>query len=187
MQLVAGWAISLCWVIFAIVWIVAAFATKRTVERPRTWSRWWFVIVVAGVMLIRRQRPGSLDVVLWSVSPAVAMGSVVITLLGLGIAVWARVTLGVYWSANVVLKEDHAVIERGPYRIVRHPIYSGVLLMLVGSTVFSARLAAVVVLAAACAGLWIKARSEERLLSERLPAYARYKNRVKWALVPWLL
>ena len=63
------------------------------------------------------------------------IGSVadILTGAGLIVALWARTILGTNWSSNVVLKEQHELIERGPYRFVRHPIYTGVLLMVLGT------------------------------------------------------
>jgi uncharacterized protein (TIGR03435 family) len=129
-----------------------------------------------------------MNISLWSVSLAVVVVADVVTVVGLAIAIWSRVALGVYWSGNVVVKEAHVIIDQGPYRFVRHPIYSGVLLMLLGTALLSGRLVGLLLFVVAVAGLTAKARLEERLLSEHFPVeYASYKTRVKRTLVPWLL
>jgi protein-S-isoprenylcysteine O-methyltransferase Ste14 len=90
------------------------------------------------------------------------------------------------WSYDVVLKEDHEVIERGPYAYVRHPIYSGVLLMVLGSAVISGRCSAFIVLAVLFIGFWFKSLEEERLLTDHFPVeYKKYKQRVK-AFIPFV-
>jgi protein-S-isoprenylcysteine O-methyltransferase Ste14 len=110
-----------------------------------------------------------------------------LTAIGLGIMLWARVTLGGNWSGNVVLKEDHELVERGPYQYVRHPIYSGLLLMYLGLAIYSAYVGTLIALIAVVVGLWFKSRQEERLLTKHFPqAYASYKARVP-ALIPFVL
>jgi protein-S-isoprenylcysteine O-methyltransferase Ste14 len=110
------------------------------------------------------------------------------TIIGLLIALWARRELGPNWSSSVVFKEQHELIERGPYRFVRHPIYSGVLLMLLGTMVVWGRLVGVVALLVIIAGLSVKASLEERLLARHFPeAYARYRRRVRAAVIPFVI
>ncbi len=125
---------------------------------------------------------------LWPFTPAAGIVGDALALAGLVLSVWARITLGTNWSANVVVKEDHAIIDRGPYRSVRHPIYSGVLLMILGTAVLWGTLAGFLLLVVALAGFAVKARSEERLLTEYLgDSYSDYKRRVRWAVIPRVL
>jgi len=125
---------------------------------------------------------------LWSFTPAVGIVADILTLVGLVVALWARMTLGALWSSRVVLKEEHTIIETGPYAYVRHPIYTGVLLMTLGTVVLTGTLIGALLFAVAFCWLSFRARREERLLSEHLPeAYRRYRARVRWALVPFLL
>jgi protein-S-isoprenylcysteine O-methyltransferase Ste14 len=86
-----------------------------------------------------------------------------------------------------VFKEQHELIERGPYRFVRHPIYSGVLLMLFGTMLLSGTIAGVIVVVITVAALSVKARREERLLTKHFPdSYPRYRERVKSAIIPFV-
>ena len=119
-------------------------------------------------------------------SPIGAWLGILITALGLGIAVIARLYLGSNWSARVEIKEDHALIRTGPYRYVRHPIYSGILLALLGSAIALNRWRALLGLALMFAGLWLKARHEEKRLRQVLPDYAAYASQTA-ALIPFLL
>ena len=100
------------------------------------------------------------------------------TISGFAIAWWARVTLGRLWSGSVTRKVDHKIISVGPYRLVRHPIYSGLLLSVAATAALRGTVAAVLGAAAIGIGLFVKARVEERFLrnelgSERYDGYAR--------------
>jgi len=186
---VAGQFIALCYAIFLTYWIVAAFWTKRTAEKP-AWSHSWLIRGAAAALLAflsRRTAPGSANQVLWGYTPAIGAVAMALTALGLAVLVWARATLAGNWSADVVFKEDHELIERGPYRYVRHPIYSGVILMALGCVLWWGTTIAVAVAVVLPVVLWLKLSQEERLLTRHFPeAYPRYKSRVK-ALVPFVI
>ena len=106
--------------------------------------------------------------------------------MGLAGAVWSRKTLAGNWSSDVTFKAGHELIERGPYRWARHPIYTSLLLMLLGTAMVGGRVASFVGVGICFLALWIKLKQEERLLTRHFPAaYAAYQARVK-ALVPFL-
>ena len=86
----------------------------------------------------------------------------------------------------MTLKEDHELIQRGPYRVVRHPIYSGLLLMMLRTIVLVGRVGGFLALAICFCGFWVKLRREEALLTKHLPGYSEYMRRTK-ALVPFVL
>jgi len=180
--------ITACWVIFFLYWIAAAFTAKRTAERA-SWSGWWILLVVGVVMILRRG--GKLfagSAVLWTASPLVVVLADAITALGLCVALWARTILGRNWSADVVFKHQHELIDRGPYTFVRHPIYTGVLLMVLGTVVLWGTRTGVESLALVIIGLAVKAHLEERLLSKHFPTeYPLYRARVKAALIPFVI
>jgi len=109
---------------------------------------------------------------------------VAICMMGLFVAIWSRKALGAEWSRDVELKQRHKLVERGPYRLMRHPIYTGHLLMGLGTAITSGSLLAFVGLASFAAGFWLKLTQEERLLLRAFPdEYPAYKARVK-ALIP---
>jgi|SRR6266851_5453486 len=187
----AGQFIALCWTVFFLYWIVAAFWTKQTAERAGWLSGWWVWLILAlpaFVLLRRRTVPFAAGAMLWRSTAALGIVADAITGTGLFIALWARTILGRNWSANVVLKEQHELIDRGPYRFVRHPIYTGVLLMVLGTVMLWGRTVGLMLLGVDIAGVWVKARREERLLTKHFPeAYRRYRARVKAALIPFVV
>ena len=181
--------IALCWLTFYIVWMVAALFTKRTAERT-AWRRgWWIWFPVAAFMFFaRRAILSSTGAVLWHVTPPLGIVADAVTVIGLLITLWARWMLGTNWSSSVVFKERHELVEGGPYAFVRHPIYAGVLLMIVGTMLWWGRLIGVVAFVIIVAGLSVKARLEERLLSRHFPdAYAQYRRRVRAAVIPFVI
>ena len=108
------------------------------------------------------------------------------TVLGLGFAVFARLWLGRNWSGTVTLKQDHELIRGGPYRWVRHPIYTGLLLAVLGSALALGEWRGLLALALITAGFLRKISVEERVLTEQFgDAYARFRAEVP-ALFPGL-
>src|SRR5262249_13577852 len=109
-----------------------------------------------------------------------------LTVAGCAFAVWARALLGSNWSATVTVKQDHQLIRRGPYTIVRHPIYSGFLLGVLGTALALGEVRGLVALAVAFAAWHIKARTEEQFLVEQFgDAYVGYRRDVK-QLIPFV-
>ena len=107
--------------------------------------------------------------------------------LGVAFAIWARRHLGEFWSARVTLKEDHHLIQSGPYARVRHPIYSGLLLAMIGTALFVGEWRAALGVFLVFVGHWLKARREESLLATEFgAAYEEYRRRTG-SLVPRML
>jgi protein-S-isoprenylcysteine O-methyltransferase Ste14 len=186
---VAGQFIAACYAIFLIYWIVAAFWTKRTATKTGRLNFWLIRLLVVAVLLFYARGASSAvtDRIHWEYTPTIGIAAMALTALGLMTLVWARATLAGNWSADVVLKENHELIERGPYRYVRHPIYTGIILMGLGGVMLSGTTFALVVLACVLALLWLKLSREERLLTLHFPdEYPRYKSRVK-ALIPFVI
>lgn len=112
---------------------------------------------------------------------------VVLTLSGILFTVWARLQLGRNWSGTVTIKQGHELVTSGPYAIVRHPIYTGLLLAILGSAVALGEWRGVIALVLAAIAFWIKLRVEERWMREQFgEAYTAYARRVR-ALVPFVL
>lgn len=107
--------------------------------------------------------------------------------LGAGLRLWAIVTLGRYFRGVVHVQEDHSVVRTGPYRVIRHPAYTGALVGAFGISLLLANVASIAVLMAClCAGVLYRIRVEERVLLEGLgEAYATYASQTK-RLVPGL-
>ena len=175
--------IAMCWAVFLVVWVVTAMFVKRTVERSLGWARLVALAVVAGVYVVARSIPG-MNLRLWPRSDAVGIAAVLLAIIGLATTLWARAALGRNWSGTIAFKQDHELIQSGPYAWVRHPIYSGLLLMFLGTAVESARPAGFVFLAAAFVVFVLKSQAEEQLMLRHFPdAYAQYRRRVR-ALIP---
>ena len=103
------------------------------------------------------------------------------------LGVWARRHLGSNWSGEITIKLEHQLIQSGPYQFVRHPIYTAMLGMFVGTTLVSGQLHAVLGLVMVSFAYWRKIRLEEANLRKAFgPAYDAYRRNT-WALIPWLL
>jgi protein-S-isoprenylcysteine O-methyltransferase Ste14 len=179
----AAAVIALCWLVFGIVWAVSALFVKRTIEQSLGWVHLVvFALAIAAVRSVSYR--AGLRHLLWPGTALLGALAASITVAGLVVTVWARAILGRNWSGTVAFKEGHELIERGPYAYVRHPIYSGLLLMGLGTAIERARLESFLILATALVGLAIKAQFEERLMIRHFPEkYPQYRRRVK-ALIP---
>jgi protein-S-isoprenylcysteine O-methyltransferase Ste14 len=108
----------------------------------------------------------------------------VVNLLGLGFSVWARVYLGNNWSRSVTIKQNHELITGGPYGLVRHPIYTGLLIGVLGTAIAIGQVRGLVAFAFIFTSLWFKLRLEERWMRLQFgDVYEQYAQRVP-ALVP---
>jgi protein-S-isoprenylcysteine O-methyltransferase Ste14 len=179
--------LALCWVAFVVVWGATALNVKPTIERRADGLYVALAVTIGfGVALLRSHYGRSIDeVVLSSTLPA----RLVVDLLavsGLVVLFWARIILGGNWSGAVTLKQDHELVQHGPYAYVRHPIYGGFFLLGLGTAVYYGTLGGFVLLVLCCLGLALKARQEERLMTEHFAdRYPAYKARVK-AFVPFV-
>ena len=182
--------ISACWVLFAVIWILAAFATKQSVYRETRLQRLRYTIpILLGGFLVAKGHRLS-DPLNHRVIPhveALAWAGVALCIFGLLFCIWARFTLGRNWSGVVTLKGGHELIIHGPYALVRHPIYTGLLTMFVATVIVLGHVAGIIALPFVFVSLWIKLRHEEKLMLNKFPKeYAAYQQRVK-RLIPFIL
>jgi len=189
MQIIRHGLISTLWLLWLTVWMVAAIRTKRVVRAESLGSRLSHIVPLClGAALLTSSRfAGPLlamrlyrqnELTFWSGAALVA--------LGLAFAVWARVHLAGNWSGTVTLKQDHSLTRSGPYRLTRHPIYTGLLLAILGNAIAVAEWRGVLALALIALALRRKIGIEEGFLMARFgAAYARYRAEVP-ALIPWL-
>ena len=184
------WAIPSLWTAWLLYWWFAAYGAKANRRKEDVLSRALHVVpLVIAAWLIASQRVP----IAWLNTPIVPRSialyvcGVVVTAVGLGFSVWARVHLAGNWSGSVTLKQDHTLVRDGPYRYARHPIYTGILLALIGSAIARDEWRGVLAVALAFAALWRKLRLEERWLTEIFgEQYARYRREVR-ALIPFIL
>jgi protein-S-isoprenylcysteine O-methyltransferase Ste14 len=104
---------------------------------------------------------------------------------GLGFSVWARRHLGRNWSSQVVVKEDHALIQSGPYRHLRHPIYTGILLAFLGTAVTIGEWRSLLAFLCAVFAFAVKGRAEEQRMEGIFPEYRQYRRETA-ALIPFV-
>jgi len=186
----ANLAVRYAWTAWIVSWLMAALWSSRAKRRPPRQSEAVYrLITVVGTVLLFGMGPASGRTAsrLWTAGTDVAWLLVVVTLLGFAFAWWARITLGRLWSSGVTVKADHDMITAGPYRLVRHPIYSGILLSVLATAVLFGTTAAAVGAVAIICGLYVKARIEEQFLRSELgdERYASYARRVPM-LVPFM-
>lgn len=177
-----------CWIAWVVYWVMMAFATKRTIERAGLLGyRLIALIIFVGCVLLGWLFDVSFQSQFWHTTSALGVLSDVIVLAGVAFTVWARITLGRNWSAEVTFKEDHELIESGPYALARHPIYTGLIVMGLGTVINYGRAISIALFISLCAALWYKARQEEQIMSRHFcDAYAQYKTRVR-AIIPFVL
>jgi protein-S-isoprenylcysteine O-methyltransferase Ste14 len=178
------------WFTWGITWWAAALWSDRSVQRPRRRHQLLYralAAVGAALLFGFNRRPGEPELTLWRTPDAIAWTTVPVTLLGMMFTWWARFHLGRLWSSNVARKADHHVVDTGPYGIVRHPIYTGIIVAGLATAVMRGTLAAWVGIGLITTGWYIKARMEEGFLREQLgaDAYGSYARRVPM-LVPFV-
>lgn len=181
-----AWAVV--WLAWLVSWFAAAFWANRTEKRVITWETLLYrIVILAGAVLLTPWAARHLHMLrLWHVGYAGAWVLLLLTLAGLLFTWWARIHLGRLWSGSITRKEGHHVIDTGPYGLVRHPIYSGVIVAIFASAAAQATASALAGAALVAFGLWLKARIEERFLTQELGAdtYGAYRRRVPM-LVPF--
>jgi len=181
--------IRACWIIFGAIWLIAAVSTKRSVYRESRAHRlrYSILLVLAFFLLTRGHRlayPLSARIV--PPFELIAWAGTVLCIAGLVFCIWARFTLGRNWSGAVTLKEGHELIERGPYRVVRHPIYTGLLTMFVATAIVVGHVAGIVGLLLTLVSFWIKLSDEEKVMLRQFPdQYPAYQRRVK-RIIPFV-
>jgi len=180
--------IRLAWILWLISWFAAAAWSERTVRRPAVRREVLYrVLTVSGAMLMFGANPGGVraDTPLWRVAPAIGWLLAALVICGFLFMWWARTHLGQLWSSSVTRKEHHHVVDTGPYGVVRHPIYTGIIVASMATAAIRGTLAAWIGVGLMTAGWVIKARMEEEFLREQLGAedYGRYAGRVPM-LVP---
>jgi protein-S-isoprenylcysteine O-methyltransferase Ste14 len=174
---VAGWGI------LGVYWEIA----ERTAAAAKSAEPWAsrgvhvFLTSMAQLMvLIPIRGLGRFAPFLWStVIPGLALEAA-----GLFLALWARVHLGKNWSGRITVKVEHELIRSGPYRFLRHPIYTGLLAMYIGPALVTGEWLALAGVVVACVAYWRKIRLEEATLDTAFGADYEAYRRNTWALVP---
>jgi protein-S-isoprenylcysteine O-methyltransferase Ste14 len=189
MQIIEPVFIAL-WAVFFAYWILSAMRDRSPFKRQSSRSAWFtcmavpiavvlaVTVLLAPWLLEARVLPGTLPF---------ALAGLAVTCAGLGFAVMARVHLGKNWSGRPAIREDHTITRTGPYALVRHPIYTGLLTAVLGTAIATGSLTAFFVMFVILLSFVIKIRMEEQFLLEEFgDEYARYRREVK-ALIPFVV
>jgi protein-S-isoprenylcysteine O-methyltransferase Ste14 len=173
---------AVIWVGWVMSWLAASFWTARTQKRAGTLISWIYRILlgVGAVLMTPWAARFFAATPLWHVGDGGSYLLATATLAGIALTWWARIYLGRLWSSAIRRKEDHRIVESGPYALVRHPIYSGLIAAILATAIAEATATALIGLALIVFGLWVMARAEERFLTDELggEAYAAYRRRV---------
>lgn len=167
------WWINALWLLFGLYWLITALKRKRTKRRETILQRFGYVLPLWAALFLlaaREAHYGLLGARFVPDSLVIGWIGALLTGAGIGMALWARWHLGANWSANVTLKEGHELIRTGPYRAIRHPIYTGLLLALLGTAVSIGEVRALVAVGVAWISFYIKARREESFLAQEFGA-----------------
>jgi len=192
----SGWVVtwptvllSLIWLAWVTSWILASFWSGRTKSHVQTLDSWVYRLpILLGAIFLMPPIERLLGAgQLYNIGNAGTYVVAVVVVLGLSFTWWARIHLGRFWSNAITHKEDHRIIDTGPYGVVRHPIYTGQIIGLLSTGFAIGNWAAMLGVVLISFGEWQKARMEERFLTVELGAdvYGPYCRRVPM-IVPFL-
>ncbi len=179
-----------CWTVWLLIWLAAAFRNKRIARRENagSWILHMLPLAIAAKLLMGESTPWPF--LQWEVlpyRPAFYWIGLALTFAGLAFTVWARFRLGTNWSGSVQVKTEHALVKTGPYRWVRHPIYTGLLAAFLGTAIALDQWRGLVAFVIVLLGLLYKLHLEERWMIETFgDAYRDYRKHSK-ALIPGIL
>jgi protein-S-isoprenylcysteine O-methyltransferase Ste14 len=164
---------ALMWDVWIVAWCAAVVWSRRTAARPPALDELvhWLPTLI-GVGLLGFGSIATHFAPLWRLSDVAGWTLAGVCAAALLFTAWARMTLGSLWSGSVTRKDDHVVVQSGPYRFVRHPIYTGLIVAAVAQGVLVGQAANLAGAGLMALGFWLKARLEERFLSQELGAAA---------------
>ncbi len=182
--LIAHWS----WIAILLVWFPGFFLRKKTLRVPNAPMQILnSMLIVAGFFFAFSPRLLGLSTLIVPQSALFGWLGAALNLAGIAFAIWARLTLGRNWSGGVaVAKEGHELIQTGPYAIVRHPIYTGLLLGLLGTVLTRGTVASFIGFAAVAIGFTVRVLIEDRLMSREFGAvHEAYRQRT-YKLIPFV-
>jgi protein-S-isoprenylcysteine O-methyltransferase Ste14 len=177
------------WGAWALSWLAAAWWSRRTEKRIvfRRELPYRAVLLIGGVLFFIPHDSRYRLMRLWDLMSYEAVWiCIAFAAAGFAFCWWARIYLGNLWSGSITKKGDHRVVDTGPYALVRHPIYTGILLAVLATMIAKGTLLGLIGAIIIAIGIWMKARLEENFLREELgaEAYDSYRRRVPM-LVPF--
>jgi len=190
MEPVRNWLVPSLWAAWFAAWYVLALRARRGTRLEGLRSRvvhFSLIGCAAALLCVPGFSLGPLGWRMLPQGPGTILAGLAILVSGLLFTVWARVHLGRYWSGALTFKKGHRLIRTGPYGIVRHPIYAGIIIALAGTAVSLGELRGALALVLATTAYLRKIAIEERALARTFgKEHARYRDEVK-ALVPFIL
>lgn len=180
----ANWIVSLFWLCFILYWMISAIGVKKNI-RTNEWRRDFTIRILLIVVIVIVFQIGSFwQYFSYHFNPGIQLIGVILCAIGMAFAVWARLHLGKNWSGTPSMKEGHELITSGPYRFVRHPIYTGILLAIFGSALVLGVIWLVVFIIFSINFLY-RIPLEEKYMMQLFPdQYPPYKEKTK-ALIPF--
>jgi protein-S-isoprenylcysteine O-methyltransferase Ste14 len=180
--------IAALWIGFAVCWIALAIWSSKAEKRAGLGSElpYRIVLIVGAIVFFIPAHGYHGPLRLWLVTRAEAWICVALIAAGFAYSAWARVHLGALWSGSITRKADHRIVDTGPYGVVRHPIYTGILLAVYATAAAKGTVLGLIGALIITIGIWMKARLEERWLREQLgaDAYNAYSRKVSM-LIPF--
>src|SRR5215471_7528908 len=181
--------ITWLWIFMLVVWALGAIWTKPSARRQTITSRLFhtaLAVLAAMVGVNRRFAYGWLMRPFVPAIPVIVYVGAALVASGIGFAVWARLVLGRNWSGTVTVKQEHTLVRQGPYVIVRHPIYTGLLAAGLGTAIAYGQIRGLIAVALFLLLFILKIRIEERFMREQFgDDYRIYQEQVK-ALIPFV-
>ncbi|HUO30395.1 MAG TPA: isoprenylcysteine carboxylmethyltransferase family protein [Bryobacteraceae bacterium] len=178
------------WIATGIVWMLGSMNVKRAERVERLGPRAIHMVMMTAAFALLFWPRLSAGLLAWRFvpeSPAIEWTGLAVTAAGCAFAIWARLMLGRNWSGRVTIKQDHRLVRRGPYAIVRHPIYTGGLLALAGTALAFGELRCLFGCALVFIGWYAKSRREEAFMVAQFgDEYVQYRREVK-ALIPFVV
>jgi protein-S-isoprenylcysteine O-methyltransferase Ste14 len=173
------------WVIFSLYWEIAAKSAAEAKSSESSSSRGVHLFLTNAALLLEIVQFRWFGRFLPATHGVIAAGCAM-TIFGLCVAIWARRHLGRNWSGEITIKVEHELVRSGPYKGLRHPIHTGILIMYVGTAIVTGTWLALVGVALAALAYVRKIRLEEANMRVAFgPAYDAYR-RESWALAPWV-
>lgn len=184
--------LKLTWLVVLTYWFIAGLSAKKVKDQEPFFKRfiqYWLPLIIAVLLL----GPGEWYGHSWlrenfiEHTNLVGITGLLLAIIGAIIACTSRSALGKNWSLSIQQKEDHQLIKGGIYKFVRHPIYTGILLLFIGNAIIVGDYRAIIAVLIVFGSLWLKLKKEEKLLTEIFGTkYIAYKKQTK-ALIPYLL
>jgi protein-S-isoprenylcysteine O-methyltransferase Ste14 len=181
--------IAIAWVAFALVWLFASFSSKQNARKQTSSPRIAQMLLVIAAYFLLFDSETAIGPLGWRFVPDTSLwwiSGAALVVAGILVSFWARFFLGGNWSATVTVKQDHELVRSGPYAIVRHPIYSGLLLAIAGTALNKGEVRGLLALLLALVAWKWKSLLEEAFMQEQFgDNYHVYRRQVK-ALIPFV-